>query len=383
MCIFLLSECDATGASRAGGHSPAGNAGVAGDSPNWGGSVGYLGPPLLRRQRRNAAACCCSVLGCVSPPIGQTLANRPHEGRVSALGIVHLAGVVAEVELGGVSSKVRLAHVVIGADHAALEDRKEVLDRVAVLEPAGRDVLAGAVIDRPVAMELATDAGVNAAFVGHQIRRRQDVRKDQRTKLLGGHLGNMEAANVAVALDQRHDRLLGARGAKRAVLSLSADIGFIGFHDLVRTAERGRVRRGHGGADTVAHEPRGFVRYAERTAHLMRAHALLGRRHKTEREQPLIERNLAVLEDRTDRNREGFGAVVALMDAGTGRLTCQLGDLVHAATMRADRTIGPMQRLKVFAGCVGVGEDRVAKVHGRSPWLTPKVCARPTSTSSI
>jgi hypothetical protein len=39
---------------------------------------------------------------------------------------------------------VSLAHVVIGADHAALEDREEVFGGVGVLEATGGDVLAGA-----------------------------------------------------------------------------------------------------------------------------------------------------------------------------------------------------------------------------------------------
>ena len=69
--------------------------------------------------------------------------------------------VIAEIELCGVAGKVRLAHVVIGADHAALKDRKEVFDRVVVLETACRDVLAGAVVDLAVSVELATDAGVD------------------------------------------------------------------------------------------------------------------------------------------------------------------------------------------------------------------------------
>lgn len=70
---------------------------------------------------------------CVRPPIGQALAEDALEGLFGALPIGRRAVIVAEVELGGVARKVRLADMVINADDAALEDRKEVLDRVRVL----------------------------------------------------------------------------------------------------------------------------------------------------------------------------------------------------------------------------------------------------------
>ena len=59
--------------------------------------------------------------------------------------VVQLAGVVAEIELCGVAAKVRFREVMVGADHAALEDREEVFDRIGVLEAARGDIFAGAV----------------------------------------------------------------------------------------------------------------------------------------------------------------------------------------------------------------------------------------------
>ena len=67
----------------------------------------------------------------VSPPIGEALTLSALEDHRGALAVRDLAGVVAKVELGGVAAKVRFAHVVVGADDAALEDGEEVLDRVA------------------------------------------------------------------------------------------------------------------------------------------------------------------------------------------------------------------------------------------------------------
>ena len=41
----------------------------------------------------------------------------------------------------------RLTHVMVRSDDATFEDRKEIFNRVAVLETADHDVLASAVID--------------------------------------------------------------------------------------------------------------------------------------------------------------------------------------------------------------------------------------------
>lgn len=52
-----------------------------------------------------------------------------------------------------------LAHVVIGADHATLEDREEVFGGVGVFEALGRDILASAVIDRAVTVKTRDRGG--------------------------------------------------------------------------------------------------------------------------------------------------------------------------------------------------------------------------------
>ncbi len=220
----------------------------------------------------------------ISPPIGQALAFHALQNDAGAFAVAHSAGVVAKVELAAVAAKVRFAHVVIGADHAALEDREEILGGVAVLEAASGDVFAGAVIDGAVSGELAAKAGVNGRFVGHEVRGAIDVRNDQAANVLGGDVGDVETANVAFTLDQREDGLLGLHSAGGAVLLLTTDKGFIGFDDLVTAAERG-VAKGavHRLTDAVAKEPSRLVGNAEHTLHLLRAHALLGSGHEVRR----------------------------------------------------------------------------------------------------
>jgi len=53
--------------------------------------------------------------------------------------------------------------MVIGADHAALEDREEVFGGVGVLEPASGDVLFLAVVHDAVPVDLASKADIDRA----------------------------------------------------------------------------------------------------------------------------------------------------------------------------------------------------------------------------
>ena len=68
----------------------------------------------------------------IRPPIGEAFASNALERNVRALVVRVFAGIITEIELRRVAMQVGLAQVVIGADHAALEDGEEVFDRVGV-----------------------------------------------------------------------------------------------------------------------------------------------------------------------------------------------------------------------------------------------------------
>ncbi len=168
----------------------------------------------------------------------------------------------------------RLSHMVVGADHAALENGEEVFSGVAVSKAAHANILTGRMNDGRVPCKLAANAGVDRAFVGHEVRSAIDIGNDQRAQSFGVHIGDMERTGVAFAANERDDGFLRFHGAGGAVALLSANIGFIGFNDTVGATERAAAV-GHGFTDTVAEEPRGFVGDAKHTLHLLRAHALL------------------------------------------------------------------------------------------------------------
>src|SRR3546814_4549491 len=92
---------------------------------------------------------------------------------------------------------------------------------------------------------------------------------DQRAKLLGCHVGNVEATGAAIALYKGDNGFLGRRSAGGAVLSLAADIGFIGFNDASHAAHTALNGHVHGFADTVGEEPGRLVGDAERTMELV------------------------------------------------------------------------------------------------------------------
>jgi hypothetical protein len=95
------------------------------------------------------------------------------------------------------------------------------------------------------------------------------------------------------------------------VLLLAAEIGLV----RLNFALQGRVERlGFGGmAKPMQHEPRGFLGDADILGELGAGDALLVRRDEVDRHEPLVQPDLAVLEDRPDLDREPLAAVAALV----------------------------------------------------------------------
>jgi hypothetical protein len=81
---------------------------------------------------------------------------------------------------------------------------------------------------------------------------------------------------------------------------------------------------------------------------LVSAYALLRAANQVYGLQELMERNAAVLENRTHLDRKLLAAVAALVKANAnplGRVSLDLADAIHAAAMRADRAVRPQHRL--------------------------------------
>ena len=95
--------------------------------------------------------------------------------------------------------------------------------------------------------------------------------------------------------------------------------------------------------------------------------------------QPLVQRGVAVLEHRADADRELLAAMAALLEAvaldafrvllaGLGADALQGVDAIHAAAMRADRTIRPEDGLQLGEGRFFVMKMLCVQYrHGLSP----------------
>jgi hypothetical protein len=111
----------------------------------------------------------------------------------------------------------------------------------------------------------------------------------------------------------------------------------------------------------MAHEPSRLKGNAESAMQLIRADALLGRTHQEDRLQPKVQRDMAGLEDRTDFDRKGLAAYVALVGAYAGALALHLADALRAVAVRAYSASGPYAGLNPFVGGffamkVGIGQ---------------------------
>jgi hypothetical protein len=94
---------------------------------------------------------------------------------------------------------------------------------------------------------------------------------------------------------------------------------------------------------------------------LMGTHSLLASAEKVNRQKPFAQRNVAILKDRANRDRELLAASStlpnALADVG---FPCgfwlEFEGFADHATMRANRTIRPSLVFEESAGCVFVAE---------------------------
>lgn len=67
-----------------------------------------------------------------------------------------------------------------------------------------------------------------------------------------------------------------------------------------------------------------------------------------------MQTNFGTLKDSADRNREGFAAIFALVEAGAVSLAFQFVMLTYHATVRAYGTVRPYLRFEVSPGFIGV-----------------------------
>src|SRR5580704_3643549 len=122
--------------------------------------------------------------------------------------------------------------------------------------------------DRFLARELFTDRAILARIVGRQRGLAADMFAAERARRRATHVGDVERASAAIALNQPEGNLfayradvLGVSLGEALVASPSARKGFAAPRDIALTADRsGEVSQAtHRGADAMRQEPRRFA----------------------------------------------------------------------------------------------------------------------------
>ena len=90
-------------------------------------------------------------------------------------------------------------------------------------------------------------------------------------------------------------------------------------------------------------------------------------------EQPLVKGNLRTFKHGSDGNGKLLAAIIALDQSGAV-MGAKQASSIQRATMRAERTIGPIEAFKVFAGGGFVSEARCGDVHANCNGLSSVLC---------
>jgi len=146
-----------------------------------------------------------------------------------------------------------LAHVLIHAINAALQDREVTLNRVRVR--VATHIFIERVNNCLMANEFLANFPVDAALICSEMRVLSNSIDNHRLQRRSGHVGNMVRSDSTAALYERHYCFLGQRFAIGAVPSFSADERLVRLNSLTRTADWIHLQNPHRLAEPMAHKP--------------------------------------------------------------------------------------------------------------------------------
>lgn len=267
--------------------------------------------------------------------------------------------VMTERELRQVQRQIGFADVVIGAHHATLQQAPEAVQVRRVDVPA--HIFTFRVVDALV-RELTAQTGVACMVIGRDQRHpsihrfADEVAQRHAVRILDDftdHVTFTSNRTNNAHLPASHASDMGFL-AVVAVLVLATDIGFVYLHFA---HELGKAAVLHGGSDSMAHIPGGFIRSAtDLPLDLQGTDALLALGHEVNDLEPHAQVVVGVFKDSFGNDREAVAipsaAFLALTNPVKG-LGIQLIDFAIAAT-RALHTILPAAFLQeLLAGFFG------------------------------
>ena len=172
--------------------------------------------------------------------------------------------------------------------------------------------------------------------------------------------GNDRRADTSLTLQHSHnDHLAFGTTATNAlfpfagvhVASFSANEGFVSFN---LSAEQNACALLHRPADTLEHEPCGFLRYLHVAGDLVGTDAILAVRNQPDSRQPLIQADRRVFKDGPDLDGELLAALPVLTFPDSSAF--QESNGFRIAVMAGD-AIGPTNRDQVAESVVSVREE--------------------------
>lgn len=218
-----------------------------------------------------------------------------------------LPAIESEGHFRAVGLQMLRAHFVPSANNAALQEREGRFDSVGM--NIALDVDMQFVSDGFVASifaEMLGRAPVSVEFIGKEhFDIFAYILADKFFERATLNIGGVEKAQIATALPDTDYILfvLPSRGFALSTID-AADVGFIHLDLAVKQRS---LTLNHGGADSVAEIPSRFVADSKCSLHLTRAHALFGLAEQVGCCEPLLQRQMSVIENRSG----SYGELVA------------------------------------------------------------------------
>ncbi len=244
--------------------------------------------------------------------------------------------VVAIAELGDVLMQMAESDFVVLPDDAALQQAPESFDGVGMNFAIG---IGEFVIDRAVWHE-SFDSDIALVLVRDENRivAVNVLANEFRDALMSQFcLINWFGNNATTAFYHAHYRnLLSSARAERplaiTLTRLSADKGLVHFHDA---PEQFSLLK-HGVANPHSHVPCRTLVHFQIAGQLASGETFLGVQHKGDRQEPFLQRQMGMVEDRVHGDTEAGVAVVAVMAVFVGRRAGRSAVRAHRNPMPAD-----------------------------------------------
>lgn len=240
------------------------------------------------------------------------------------------------------------------------------------------DVFAPAVADALMGVEQPVQSDVSAMLVGMERRADFHMPVDGAVQGVGGRVGDDPGFRPTALLAHPQHGSLADRAATGVQLLGLVLVGFLAANihlvDFDEAAQDGRVIAA-GFTEPLQHEPRALLRDPDLLGQLKAGNALAGRDQQIHGIEPLMERDMAPLEDGRGPDGEVRYAGVAAVEA-----VLAAGNPLRLVAAGADRAIRPALALHVDPRALRVGEH-LEKLEGRDRGLAHQVRSETLSSA--